>query len=45
MWMWRRERSFVDEETDEGKSGFASGPEPESGFGFGKKEKNVGRAC
>ena len=41
--MWRRGRSFVDEETDEGKFDFAS--EPESEFGFEKKEKNDGRAC
>ena len=45
MWMWGR--SFVDEETDEGRFDFAPEPEPapECEFGFGKKKKNVGRAC
>ena len=35
----------MDEETDGGKFDFAPEPGFESASEFGKKEKNVGRAC
>ena len=47
MWLRRRGRSFVDEETDGGKFDFAPEPgfESASEFGFGRKERSDGRAC